>query len=95
MIANIFEKLMLHEIDKTDKNSKNQFGFKEGSSCQHAIFTLKETIILNKSKLNPTYVCAIDASEAFDKVNRVILRNKIKKKIKPKILKTLINMIHM
>ncbi|CAF0780153.1 unnamed protein product [Brachionus calyciflorus] len=66
----IFEKLLLKEINKNYKQKSKQFGFKDGSSCMHALLTLKELILYNKRKNKKTYVGTIDASKAFDKVTR-------------------------
>ena len=43
--------------------------------CAHATFVLKEICRYNKSKNKTTYVIAIDASKAFDRVNRNKLWN--------------------
>lgn len=88
-ITNIFEKLILKELDKTHKIHDKQFGFKSNNSCNHAFFTLKETLNINKTRRNKTYLCAIDASKAFDKVNRQILLDKIKTKMDLKIFRVL------
>ena len=36
--ANIFEKILLDEINKCHTDNNKQFGFKKSSSCSHAIF---------------------------------------------------------
>jgi hypothetical protein len=54
-----------------------QFGFKKNSSCNHAIFVLKETANFYVSKYKSVYACAIDASKAFDKINRMMLMYKL------------------
>ena len=60
--AIILEKYLLDEINKNLKNTKsNQFGFKAKSSCGHAVFTLKESVLYNRRKKKRTYICAIDA----------------------------------
>lgn len=71
------------------KNNKKQFGFKENSSCQHALFALNEALNANYRARNKTYVCAIDASKAFDKVNRQKLWCKLMTKIEPQIVRIL------
>jgi RNA-directed DNA polymerase len=82
---------MLNEINKTHKDAAKQFGFKQNSSCQNAIFTVRETIIHQTGKGKPVYACAIEASKAFDKVNRTALFYKLKNRIKPQIWKLLKN----
>ncbi|CAF0893931.1 unnamed protein product [Brachionus calyciflorus] len=88
-LANIYEKIVLSELNDSHKGTPNQFGFTENSSCNHAVFVLKETILNYKKKNKPIYVCAIDASKAFDKVNRQILFYKLIGKVNPLIWRSL------
>lgn len=76
-LANIFEKVVLCEIEKKQKDHNLQFGFKKNSSCNHAIFVLKETANFYNSKTKCVYACAIDASKAFDKINRLAMMHKM------------------
>ena len=84
-IATVFEKLMLNIIKKRIEDEEQQFGFKANSSCNHAIFVMRETIINNLSKNKPTHKLAIDFRRAFDGTNREKLFNKIGSKMKDKI----------
>ena len=47
-ITVIFEKLIIMELNKTQKPVNQQFGFKAVSSCEHAVFTLREIVRYNK-----------------------------------------------
>lgn len=76
-LANIFEKVVLYELEKTQKDHELQFGFKRNSSCNHAIFVLKETVNFYNCKLKSVYACAVDASKAFDKINRLAMMHKL------------------
>jgi hypothetical protein len=76
-LANIFEKVILLEIEKYQSEHKLQFGFKKNSSCNHAIFVLKETANFYIQNNKSVYACAIDASKAFDKVNRLAMMHKL------------------
>jgi len=69
-ITILFEKLIIMELNKTQKLVNQQFGFKSASSCEHAVFTLREIVRYNKRNNNITILCALDASKAFDKVRR-------------------------
>ena len=82
---------MLNEIMKTHVDPIRQLGFKTNSSCSHAIFTVKETVSFFNKKNKRVYGCAIDASKAFDKVNRDILFKKLKNKVHPQIWRCLKN----
>jgi hypothetical protein len=75
-----FEKTVAKILRKQCKTNDKQFGFKRKSSCGHAIFILKQTIKFANSINKRVYVCAIDASKAFDKVIRLILWWKLAKK---------------
>ncbi|RNA09839.1 RNA-directed DNA polymerase from mobile element jockey-like [Brachionus plicatilis] len=93
-LANIYERLIMIELDKSHNGVPNQFGFtykRFDSSCNHAVFALNETILHTIKKDKPVYACAIDASKAFDKVNRTILFNKLIGKIHPKVWNSLKN----
>ena len=72
-LTTIFETILLIEIEKTHKSDKKQFGFKTHASCAHAIFTLKQAIIQSIIDNLSIIVTAIDASKAFDKINRIYL----------------------
>ncbi len=72
-LANIFEKVMLRIIDNKYKQSNKQFGFRTNASCSHAVYILKETLKYAKHKQRRAIIAAIDASKAFDKVNRPYL----------------------
>ena len=80
-ISNLFESFVLFHINKETKDHSHQFGFKRNASCQHAIFALKELLIKNRNNRKVTYICALDFSKAFDKVNRTRMMNKLIGKI--------------
>ncbi|RNA29712.1 RNA-directed DNA polymerase from mobile element jockey-like [Brachionus plicatilis] len=89
---NTNERIILNRIEKVHIDHRKQFGFKKNSSCQHAIFTVKQTIKYCKHKDRLLYLCAIDASKVFDKIDREVLWNKmIAKNIDPAIIMTLKN----
>jgi len=49
-LCTIFEKLLLHEVNKIHTDNKKQFGFKKNSRCQHSMFVLNEALNSNKRK---------------------------------------------
>ena len=65
--AQIFEKLILINSPKLEITHKNQFGFKRKTSCNHAVFTLKETILHYTENKSGVKVSSLDAEKAFDK----------------------------
>lgn len=70
---NIFERLILYEINKEIVLEDNQFGFRFNSSCNHAIFTLNEAISKAKQMNKKKHMVAADARQAFDKIKREYL----------------------
>lgn len=91
VFATILEKLLLIEVNKVHINIDKQFGFKEISSCSHATYCLTETVKAGRRKGLKTYPCAIDASKAFDKVNRFLLFKKILLKTSWALTRTIIS----
>ena len=69
-IANMYERILLNEIKKDNTDHKKQFGFKEKSSCAHAVEMLNQALVVSKVRNKKLYICAVDASKAFDKVSR-------------------------
>lgn len=88
-ISTILEKILLIHINGMHINNKKQFGFKINSSCQHALFVFNEALNSNRRKKRKTFVCAIDASKAFDKVNRVKLWYKLLGRVEPYVIRIL------
>ena len=82
-ITNIFEKVLLNRILRTHQVHDLQFGFKKNSSCNHAVYTLSELSRNLNQKGNRCHVVAIDASKAFDKINRNKLISKLSKVTDP------------
>jgi hypothetical protein len=72
-IPNIYESILLSRINRSVLESNQQFGFKSNSSCAHAIFCLNEVMSYCFRHNLKLYIVFIDASKAFDKVNRYIL----------------------
>ena len=90
--ANIFETLILKKLERQHTDNHKQFGFKKKASCSHAIFLLNHAIKISKHFNKRLYVCAVDASKAFDKVNRDILWSKlIKLELCPSIILSIVS----
>ena len=47
----------------------NQFGFKRKHGTDQCIYVLKEIIYLYSKRNGTVFVCFLDASKAFDRVN--------------------------
>jgi hypothetical protein len=64
---------VLHELDKYCDDGVKQFGFKSRSSCNHATICLTELIRYAQISNLTLFTASLDASKAFDKVERAIL----------------------
>ncbi len=76
-IAIILEYYLLETLQNNIQISDLQFGFKKNNSTQHAIFILKELILQHQMDKKPLYICFLDFSKAFDKINKLILTQKL------------------
>ena len=75
--SKLLELLILDICNDTITTTDSQFGFKENHSTDMCIFTLKETVQYYVSLGSPVYLCFMDASKAFDKVNHWHLFDKL------------------
>ncbi|RNA07626.1 RNA-directed DNA polymerase from mobile element jockey-like [Brachionus plicatilis] len=90
-LATIYEKILLLDVNRHHDDNPKQFGFKKNSSCAHAKVTLRETALFNRCLKRKTYMCAIDASKAFDKVVRNYLWVSLIDKLPPHITLSLVS----
>ena len=93
IISKIFEYCFLDCFQSLLATNDNQFGFKKGVGCRHAIYTVRCIVDCLTSGGNTVNLCAIDLSKAFDKVNHHALYIKLMKRHLPvKVLNLLENM---
>ena len=71
--SSIFERILLNEIKTESNEHEKQFGFKHNSSCSHAVFILKQVLVICKMTNKKIYILAIDLSKAFDRIHRSLL----------------------
>ena len=64
-----FENCLLSKLSKFLATSSNQFGFKEASSCGHAIFCVRKVVGHYAANGSTVNVCSLDLSKAFDKID--------------------------
>jgi len=62
-------------------SSDNQFGFKKRVGCSYAIKTVRSIVDYYVTKCSTVNLCAIDVSEAFDRVNNFASLNKLIKRL--------------
>jgi hypothetical protein len=80
ILAQIFERLLLNKMSEINKTHDNQFGYKNKTSCTHALFVFKETIIKQVENNMHIFAALLDAIKAFDNLWRQALYLKMKKK---------------
>ena len=89
-ITNIFSKavemIILHRYTALLYTSDNQFGFRNKHSTDMCVFALQQIIDLYVSLNSPVYICYLDASKAFDRINHWSLFNKLLNRSVPKIV---------
>ena len=94
VISKIFELCILKRFAAYFVSNDNQFGFKKGLGCNHAIYSIRkivENMINGGSTAN---LCSIDLSKAFDKVNHNALFIKLMQRLLPvKLLQLIENLL--
>ena len=68
-LSKVFELCIVDRFGKYFVSSDNQFGFKGGIGCSHAIFSVRSVVEHFVNSGNTVNLCAIDLSKAFDKTN--------------------------
>ena len=68
MLSKVFEYVLLRLYGAFLNSDLLQFGFKKQSGCNHALFTLTETVKYFTKKGLRVYCAFLNASKAFDKV---------------------------
>ena len=69
IILKIIELVLLARYGKYLYTADNQFGYKNALSTDLCIFSFKEIVQYYHSMSSNVYVCFLDASKAFDRVN--------------------------
>jgi len=94
VLSKFFEHCFLDRFQSLLISGDNEFGFKKGIGCSHAIYTARKAVNNILSGGSTANLCAIDLSKAFDKVNHHALYIKlIKRYIPVKLLDLLENLI--
>ena len=78
VLSKVVEKLLLQRMEDTLFTSANQFGFKKDHSTDQCVYVLKEIIDMYRCLQSSIFVCFLDASKAFDRVNHDKLFGKLK-----------------
>jgi hypothetical protein len=77
VFSKILESVLLEKYKCYCNTSYNQFGYKSKHSTDQCIFIIKEMIDYYNTSNSPLYICFIDASKAFDRLDHVMLFDKL------------------
>ena len=77
VLSKVIEKAVLHRLEAYLCTQDNQFSYKKGHGTETCVWTLKNIIQYYTSRGSPVYLCFLDASKAFDRVNYWKLFNKL------------------
>ena len=80
ILSKVYELCLLKLYSKFLYSSGQQFGFKEGTGCTHAIYALHQTINYYNKGGSAVHLCSIDLAKAFDKVDYSVLFQKMMKR---------------
>ena len=69
VLSKVFELILLGKLNSYFCTTDYQFGLKSHHSTDLCIYTLKEVIDFYHSQSTSIYMCFMDASKAFDRVN--------------------------
>jgi hypothetical protein len=83
VISKNFEHCVLQRYRRFLNTSENQFGFKPGLGCSHAINTVRCVVDRHIKGGSTVNICALDLSKAFDKMNHHALFIKLMKRNLP------------
>ena len=77
VMSKLLENCLFEKYSEFFATNSHQFGFKKGHSTDFSIFVFKETIDYFNCFSSPVYVCYLDASKAFDRLNYWVLFRKL------------------
>ena len=86
ILSKVLELLVLKRHEDLFYTTCNQFGFKPKLGTEQCIFTLKQVIEYYKSNNSPIYLCFLDLSKAFDRVDHSLLFRKLLDRGMPSII---------
>ena len=68
VLSKLFEGVLLQNCEEFLSVDDLQFGFRKGSGCPQALYTLKSTVDYFTNRGSSVYAAALDISKAFDTV---------------------------
>ena len=76
-MSKVMELLILSKTECFLNTSNNQFGFKKKHGTDMCIHAFRQTIEYYKQNSSPVFICYLDATKAFDRVNHWLLFKKL------------------
>ena len=86
ILSKVLERTLLNRLEQYILTTDNQFGFKRKHGTDMCIFALKEILDKYNRQNSTIFMCFIDASKAFDRINHEKLFNKLHERGVPKFL---------
>ena len=77
ILSKVLEKILLHRLELYVSIADNQFGFKRKHGTDMCIYALKDIISNYRNHNSTMFLCFIDASRAFDRLNHFKLFTKL------------------
>ena len=85
-LSKVFELMILDRHKHILDTTANQFGYKPKHGTEFCIFVVKQVIDYYKSNGSPVYLCFLDLSKAFDRVDHSLLITKLMSRQVPSII---------
>ena len=86
IMSEVFEILILDRYANNFHTTCHQFGFKANHATDQCVFVLKQILDYYKCNSSAIYVCFLDSSKAFDRVNHWLLFGKLLSREKSSII---------
>lgn len=79
-LSKLYDNVIVNRHFDKFNTTDNQFGYKKNLSTGNCTLLLKDVVSYFKNRGSNVYMCLLDASKAFDKVNHLILFKKLIKR---------------
>ena len=86
VVSKIFETILLKTYADNLGSTCHQFAFKSKHATDMAVYSFKQITDYYLSRNSPVYVCYLDASKAFDRVNHWVLFSRLLDRAVPGII---------